>query len=337
MVVVGPHILEKIRQAHEGREQHIALNNHDIRDEGAIALAEMLKVNRTISKVYLTQCGITDKGFLALIAASCENPVITDIYVSNNAISSAGVDAAAKLLVDSRHKNFMELKTGSDYSAFSLEKMMRDNRDAAKHWALRAQDTTMPLTPDEMRQIESRLSAIRDYSSPGAKHFETKLGLMPPNPKADADFAENLFKPAHSGFAPLDNPRLWQSEGMRDAAQGLKLTSEFLSQKTPKGSTFIASASHGLPAEDFMRLLNGQGVSLGAKELLDDAGKPSALLEELAGKPGGANALFNPKNWLGDRTGAQRVYQALPESLKPTNYHSLLLQCRPNSAIGIGR
>jgi len=336
-VVVGPHIREKIHLASIGREESFALNNQTIGDEGAEAIAEMLKTQRTISKVYLNQCGIGDKGFLALIDAVCVNPTVTDVFVCNNSISPAAIDAAAEALHASRHKNLLQLRTGGDYNSFRLEKQIHDNRDTAKEWALRAQDSTVPLTPDEMREIESRLSAVRDNGNGASKRYETTLGLLPPFPKDGENLKEALFKPAHSGFAPLDNPRLWESAKAQEAAKTLVLDEEFLAAKTPKGSTFLASALHGLPAADFMEMCNKQGITFGAKDLLDGEGEPSPLLKGLAEKPGGIEALFTQQNWQGKRSDMQRVYHAVRDDMKPANYQTLLQQIRPASQQGIGR
>lgn len=336
-MVLGAHIREKIELAAKGREDFLGFNNFDIGDEGAVAVAEMLKTNRSINKLYLSNCSITDKGCSALVAAICENPSITDVFLSKNDISTEALESAATVFSASRHRNILQFRTGSDDMPHKLKEQLRINSDVAQQWGAWLLRDEIQLSPDEMRKVESRLSAIKSCAPDAAKRFESGLQLIPTTLKKGEDFAEGLFKPAYSGFAPLDNPRFWQSSEMREAAKDLKLTDEFLAKETPKGSTFMASAAHGLPAKDFMGLFNKQGITFGVKELLDGEGKPSALLEALADKPDGLNALFSAQNWMGNRSGLQRVYKALPASDKPNNYHALLAQCRPASEQGIGR
>lgn len=127
---------------------------------------------------------------------------------------------------------------------------------------------------------------------------------------------KELFAPAEegfaAGFAPLDNPRLWEGKTIEDF-KTIPLTKDMLEARTAKGSGLLDSAFAGLPAEDVLGHLNAQGVRVQGEHLLTADGKPSELLERLI-DDGNAVKLFTPGNWQGAPVGElNRVYDALPD------------------------
>jgi len=58
--------------------------NKEIGDEGAKALAEVLKVNATVERLYLVNCGIGDDGAAALAEALRSNTSLTHLNLQRN-------------------------------------------------------------------------------------------------------------------------------------------------------------------------------------------------------------------------------------------------------------
>ena len=64
--------------------------NKEIGDEGAKALAEALKVNATVEKLYLRSCGIGDDGAAAFAEALRSNTSLTVLGLYGNGIGEQG-------------------------------------------------------------------------------------------------------------------------------------------------------------------------------------------------------------------------------------------------------
>lgn len=145
--------------------------------------------------------------------------------------------------------------------------------------------------------------------------FERLVDALPPFPSSDETKA--LFTPnengAASGFAPLDNPRLWYDKSIEDF-KAIPLSKELLEKRTQKGSSLLNSAFFGFRPKEVVAHLNQQGLHLRSDILLTAEGKPSALLEQLIDN-NAVSAVFTPDNWLGaSKQELYRVHQALPES-----------------------
>ncbi|MBM3617271.1 MAG: hypothetical protein FJX23_01855 [Alphaproteobacteria bacterium] len=142
-----------------------------------------------------------------------------------------------------------------------------------------------------------------------------------------------------------EHPKLEEFRSAENAAKGEALAALFCKfnadeaeqGKSTKGSAFILSSMNEMPSAVLVKLFNAQGITLGAKELLRADGKPAPLLKRLCENPDGVEPLFTLENWQGNQGEMKRVYQALPEAHKPTNFHALLQQLRGTRDAGIGR
>ncbi|KAL0239498.1 hypothetical protein GEMRC1_009606 [Eukaryota sp. GEM-RC1] len=76
----------------------VYLKNNAIGDEGTIALAEALKVNNTVTSINLSYNAIGDEGIIALAEALKVNNTVTSINLSYNAIGDEGTKALAEAL-----------------------------------------------------------------------------------------------------------------------------------------------------------------------------------------------------------------------------------------------
>ena len=72
----------------------IALSRNTIKDEGAVALGEALKTNKTLKELELGFCGIGPEGGKALAAALSEgSAVLTKLDVQQNELGDEGKKA----------------------------------------------------------------------------------------------------------------------------------------------------------------------------------------------------------------------------------------------------
>lgn len=152
--------------------------------------------------------------------------------------------------------------------------------------------------------------------------YEGFMDSLPPLPEAGAGFGEALFSITGNGFAPLDNPRIQrQGEVLLDRLQsaGTPITTDFLTRKTPRGSSVLDTLSRALPGEMVVPFLNGKGIKLGTAALVEDKGRevvPSPLLETFIER-GNTASLFTHENWAGKQRGELfAVCKALPSTLR---------------------
>ena len=83
---------------HNSTLTDLYLSNNSISDAGAVALAEALHHNSTLTQLDLSNNSISDAGAVALAQALHHNSTLTQLYLSNNSISDAGAVALAEAL-----------------------------------------------------------------------------------------------------------------------------------------------------------------------------------------------------------------------------------------------
>ncbi|KAL0240793.1 hypothetical protein GEMRC1_006029 [Eukaryota sp. GEM-RC1] len=76
----------------------MALKDNSIGSEGAIAIADALKVNSTVTDVHLEDNSIGNEGAIAIADALKINSTVTELCLHNNSIGNAGVIAIADAL-----------------------------------------------------------------------------------------------------------------------------------------------------------------------------------------------------------------------------------------------
>lgn len=170
------------------------------------------------------------------------------------------------------------------------------------------------------------------------EEFPAFLRELPPLPSeggADALFAANA-----EGFAPLDNPRIWQNpQAVMDYvdACGQKLDAAFLERKTERNVSFVESAMGIAPAPMMLRLLNEAGIQLQGDALLTTDKKPTPLFDSLIDR-GRAASLFTDKNWKGGHPAALHACAAqLPERTRDQiPLHGLAARLNQQQSVSLG-
>eukprot|EP00035_Acanthoeca_spectabilis_P014915 m.293996 g.293996 ORF g.293996 m.293996 type:complete len:304 (+) comp16248_c3_seq1:1505-2416(+) len=105
------------------------MNNAEISDEGAIALALMLRTNTSIQEIALCANSIGDVGATALGSALEINKGVTVFRIRNNDIGSDGTTAIAKALAVNRVLKVLQLNANrmGDLGAVAIGKALRSN------------------------------------------------------------------------------------------------------------------------------------------------------------------------------------------------------------------
>lgn len=141
--------------------------------------------------------------------------------------------------------------------------------------------------------------------------FMANLPQLPQDGNADA-----LFTPNNKGYAPLDNPALWDDpQAVLDFLQqaGQPLDDAFLARRTPRGVSLLESAAASTVFDTMLNALNQQNVHLQDSELMAENGKPNPLFSQLIER-GIAHRLFTYSNWNDSKSvfGVQQCLQQLP-------------------------
>ncbi|MBM3617144.1 MAG: hypothetical protein FJX23_01205 [Alphaproteobacteria bacterium] len=195
---------------------------------------------------------------------------------------------------------------------------------------------TLQRETGAQRSIVNGLPPYRYHTS----RFHQHIDKMPRLPVPNASFADALFKPDASGFAPLDNPKIWRNadavfKGL--AASHTKPDNSFLTRTTPHGVTFLQSAAGMMASENLLSYLLKNHKKLGVEDLLDASRKPTPLYQAFI-RRGDVGGIFMPENWLGKTPNAlYAVYSALPEALQKDVPINTLRQTMRPSQQGRGR
>lgn len=278
-------------KAHNGLTRINLMGN----DGGKTAAAEWTKTllsDRRISSIHLTQENEAFNEAVKDAYRQSENPNLT--YVSP---VNAGV-------ADRTGFNRIACIRAANHLIEKPETLTYDDRSF-----------TLQRETGAQRSIVNGLPPYRYHTS----RFHQHLDKMPGLPVASAGFAEALFKPDASGYAPLDNPNIWKDaeavfKGL--AASHTKPDNAFLKKTTPHGVTFLQSAAGMLPSEKVVSFMLKHNAKLGAEELLDESHKPTPLYQAFI-RRGDVGGIFMPENWLGKtRNALNAVYSALPEDLQ---------------------
>ena len=83
-------VVAEILKSNTSVTQVLLFDNKEIGDEGAKALAEALKVNATVERLYLDGCGIGDDGAAAIAEALRSNTSLALLYLEDNGIGEQG-------------------------------------------------------------------------------------------------------------------------------------------------------------------------------------------------------------------------------------------------------
>ena len=114
---------------HNSTLTKLDLSNNSISDAGAAALAQALHHNSTLTKLDLSNNSISDAGAAALAQALHHNSTLTKLDLSNNSISDAGTVALAQALHHNSTLTWLYLSNNniSDAGAVALAQALHHN------------------------------------------------------------------------------------------------------------------------------------------------------------------------------------------------------------------
>ena len=114
---------------HNSTLTQLNLSNNSISDAGAVALAQALHHNSTLTHLYLSNNSISDAGAVALAQALHHNSTLTHLYLFNNSISDAGAVALAQALHHNSTLTHLYLSNNSisDAGAVALAQALHHN------------------------------------------------------------------------------------------------------------------------------------------------------------------------------------------------------------------
>ena len=109
--------------------QRLYLDNNQISDEGATALAQAMKGNTTMQELYLGHNQISDEGATALAQALKGNTTLQQLYLGSNQISDEGATALANAMKGNTTLQQLSLYNNqiSDEGATALANAMKGN------------------------------------------------------------------------------------------------------------------------------------------------------------------------------------------------------------------
>ena len=328
----------------------INLEYNRIGDEGARSLAPAVAKNQSLRSFNVAKSLMSATGRMTMIEALNGNRNLTSLTIAKRTISDPEKIAIEKAVLNSGQKNLYSLSP----SIPNLKLSDRKKIGAAAIKRFDTEDTTA-LTLKDFVAVEERwhliVGNVQDWDiwgqqdskvAPVKKRLDlfaryedlkSKLPLL-----GDNFTLGELFKANETGFAPIDNPATWQNPDKIFSALAKAdpaIDNGFLNVRSPRGMSFLDCAISALPTEIAVNKLNGLGFHLRSKELLNEAGEPSDMLNLIIER-GEVRTLFTSDNWDAAHPGELKmVLNALPPEAQEQvpNRHSLLgaLNSRSNS------
>lgn len=352
----GGRCIADFLSAHPEMEK-LLLDASPLGDRGLAALAPVIATHPGIRKFSASECGVSKEGVEHFFSYGGLNPNLTylDLLQSEEQESFPLFE---KHILAANSKNL--------YQAFPCETtlpMLRQNSNAAdeciKHFPA---EGVSELTGAELRRIHARKALVffddkwhgkrrgidRSAKTQGLpvhdaltaeKAYDTLLKTLPRIDETTG--AESLFLPAGEGaakgFAPLDNPLLWEGKNIEDF-KALPLNKALLERRTPKGSTLLDAAISAFPLEEIVAHLNSKHIKLQESALLTESGAPTELLQRCI-EERELHKLFTKENWAGTNADAfSAFYQKLPTAAKEqVPYQSIRSYLQTSSTQGRGR
>lgn len=296
----------------------------DFTDEALPALAEAILKNQHLSNISLLGCNGGKRSADAMADMLRQHTHITHFRMDFT--HSQHEDILLAAIHDTRNTNLLETMP---YDVPSLDRIELNRKFAFR--ASKIMDVLRFPPPYEKLACYVRYQAAGSHlykSPPGTnrlpyivRRFREYLADMPGLPPVGEDFAEQLFRPAQSGFAPLDNPTVWANPSEmfeRLAQSGVVMDESFLRARTPKGVGFLESAACMIPIPFLVEQVNRNNLSIGPKDLLTPEGGPSRLLQTAMDYKA-ESCFFSQANMQGmARQDALSVYAALPARSQAT-------------------
>lgn len=321
--------------------RYLSVDENHITAAGAQRIAQNLREGSDLKSLNISRNGMKPEGCLSLAESLRENTSLVSLSIHGNTTDDESVREISSTLRKSGNVNLLHLtlvKVNDE-----LQQMLKRNMDTAKDLAHAFQWNKPNLSADDYRQINRRIPVISHVLDVETHELEARFGQMVaqlPQLPEKSELPDGLFKAGSKGYAPLDNPRLWDSpEAAKATLDGVPLTRELLAAKTKHGGTMLEALANALPAAELIGELNKRGVKLGASELLNSDNKPNPLMTALLEQKDGAVALFSLSNWLNQPVQElRRVHAALPEGSPNIALHALQQAIsHEKKHVGLGR
>jgi hypothetical protein len=318
-------------------------------DEGSAIVADALADAPRLYRLFAGELNNTKRGVEKIIEAVASHPKLESVNMMqlSHSTAFAGQQYVLDRLPQGENRSMLQFLPQTDeIRAFCDENKQRLNK-AAQLLTHELETLTYP----QLCELTSRFSSIArnintvnppldtskksiDFALQEFPSFVKALPELPADGGADA-----LFTADENGFAPLDNPRLWQNPQGVFAwleQQGQALDADFLARTTPRGVNFVESALGIAPLKTVLPLLNQQGIRVQDSNLLDAQKQPTPLYSHLLAM-GNPAPLFSSENWKGGHASSLRECVAhLPDSQKAAvPVHALAASLRHQHVTGL--
>ena len=287
---------------------------------------DMLKQSK-LAVIGFNKCGIGNADALILAEGLRHNRNVSKIYLQDNAYD----DNTKQILTEAVHASGN--KNVGTYGGLDTDRLkslgLRNTT-----WTARLRKTLIntehliAMNTADLYAIEERYNIISNGAAPRIRErYRSFLEQLPPVSSEQFDTPESLFEVNEIGFTPLDNPKIWEHFPQicaKLAERGTPLTRDMLNQPNRDHESYLYTALCNGPVGPIMRGLNASGIRLQTSALLKRDGTASDLLDGIV-ENGDANELFTAANWQGARPrDVTAVMHALPEKANVSNQHSLL-------------
>lgn len=278
----------------EGLKQNshlVSLNlnaNVEIGNAAAKAIADALRQHPKLSTLHLDANQIGDEGAQSLADAIRSNRCLTILNLDSTQITAKGSEALRDAVIQTRHPNIMAVWL--DNPPEGLKEYC--DRNKMKAQSLFGKVTKFHAQPPEtwyqFLNREHAMEAVATTNITPALHdFKAFAKTLP---VAGSNPTAHSLQEKQGDYAPIDNPYTW------------------------------------LQFPEILARMHQNGNRLQAGGLLDEEGKPNALLERAISCES-THALFTEENWRGaSKQELKTVLNALPDAVREQipNRHQLL-------------
>lgn len=300
----------------------LTIQNCQLRDDGAVMLGDMLKLNDRIKTLSVRANALSDSG--ALTIAQSINPSVTELNLQENPLSEDGIQPIAAALKGNKSLYYVRL----DAPCEAIDALCADNRHRAAALTQKIKSGVQRELADYQEAWERRHSIAR-YDT-GTAAFIARM------PESFAQtHVDSTLTP--DGLT-LDSPFTWHQFNEIVAqleTNGTPLLPEHLEQYSPRWDMSYLECGLTCAPEQVIPFLNRHGIQLRQDFFLDEDGKPNARLQDFADRQK-IQSLFTKENWQGAGAHEMKAFHSkLTEAAKGQlrNTHALFaaLQSNPQS------
>ena len=126
------HLAKALEENTTTQLQTLELEANPIGSEGAVALANMLATNKSLTELYMRGCSIHGEGAVAFASMLKKNQSLKTLYLSDH---SVGVEGALELIESLKHNTTLEeLKLSQKYKPPSFSTLDKTLQDRVNFW-----------------------------------------------------------------------------------------------------------------------------------------------------------------------------------------------------------